>query len=74
MYEWSDFYYKWSFKKRLPKSFQLPEYSVEEKIGKTPKTIKYKSYSPRTTTKVVGSQMNSGGTSTSNVGSSRGGY
>ena len=71
LFEWSDFYYKWVFKRRLPKSFQLPNYSVAEKIGKKPKDIKIRKYSPKTKTQNIQSTAN---TRTSNVGTVSRGY
>ena len=59
LYEWSEFYYKWIFKNRLPKSFQLPSYSVKDKIGKTPSKVKLKSYKPRNKTNNNNSTNNS---------------
>ncbi len=70
MFEWSEFYYKWIFQKRLPKSFQLPSYSVEPKIQKSPKNSKIKAYSPRTKVKSLKSQMGN----IRNVGSVSRGY
>ena len=64
LYEWSSFYYKWVFKSRLPKSFQLPSYSVEDKIGKKPKGIKFKTYKPRNRTSSKKSTNNNVGAMT----------
>ena len=61
MFEWSDFYYKWIFKRRLPKSFQLPSYSVDNLVKKPPNKQKLKTYTPKSKAQSIQSTANTVG-------------